>query len=123
MDGHGALSYVDHVSELAFKVVNEVVEAGGRLVKAPNKQSSVLLCAIIKEIGKKVRQRGRAEDTKGKVKWKNKPKNTTKQHRKLHDEVKKGKKNAKKSTRHLSSSVLGCAEKSGKIIRKRDEAP
>ena len=40
--GHCALSYVDHVSEVGLKILDEVVQSGGDSVKAPNKQSSFL---------------------------------------------------------------------------------
>ena len=41
-DGSCSLTYVDHVSEVVLEIFDEVVQAGGSLVKAPNKQSSFL---------------------------------------------------------------------------------
>ena len=41
-DGSCSLTYVDHVSEVVLEIFDEVVQAGGCLVKAPNKQSSFL---------------------------------------------------------------------------------
>ena len=42
LDGSGSLTYVDHVSKVVLEIFDEVVQAGGGLVKAPNKQSSFL---------------------------------------------------------------------------------